>query len=120
MPDDANLGPLQIEQAGNVTIVRFPPCLILTGTTAEAASDQLGRLVAGKGPCRLLLDFGNVQSLTSLILGKLITLRNKVKAGGGRLALCALNPDVQQIFEVTRLTQYLDIYPDEQEALRSF
>ena len=54
------------------------------------------------------------------MLGKLITLRNKIKAGGGRLALCALHPDVQQIFEVTRLTQYLDIYPDEQEALQSF
>jgi anti-sigma B factor antagonist len=120
MPDPASPGPLRMEQAGNVTIVRFPQPIVLTGTTAEMVSDQLGRLVEDGNHCQLLLDFANVQSLTSLMLGKLIALHNRAQAAGGRLALCALRPDVQQIFEVTRLTELLATYADEPEALRSF
>ena len=120
MPDHAGSSPLQMEQAGEVTVVRFLQAIILTGTTAEAVSDQLGGLVEDKYHCWLLLNFGNVQSLTSLKLGKLIALHNKVQTAGGRLALRALSPDVYQIFEVTRLTELLAIYPDEPQALHSF
>ena len=120
MPDHASPGPLQMEQAGKVTIVRFLQSLVLTGTTAETVSDHLGRLVEDRNHCRLLLNFGNVQSLTSLMLGKLIALHKLAQAAGGRLAVCALSPDVHQVFEVTRLTEYLAIYPDEPEALCSF
>jgi anti-anti-sigma factor len=120
MPDPASLDPLQMEQIDEVTVVRFVEPVILTGTAAEAVSDRLGRLVEERNHCRLLLNCGNVQSLTSLMLGKLIALHNRAKAAGGRLALCALSPDVQQIFEVTRLTEYVAIYPDEATALGSF
>jgi anti-anti-sigma factor len=120
MPNPTRSGPLQMEEVGAVTIVRFIQPVILTGTTAEAVSDELGRLVEDRNPCRLLLNFGKVESLTSLMLGKLITLHNRAQTAGGRLALCALTPDVYQIFEVIRLTEYLNIYPDEPAALRSF
>jgi anti-anti-sigma factor len=109
---------MEIEHVGNVTIVRFLD-LILSGITAEAVSDDLFRLVDGDGRSRLILNFAKVRSLTSLMLGKLITLNKKVQAAGGRLAVCALSPDLQEIFEVTRLSEYLDIYADEQEALQS-
>jgi anti-sigma B factor antagonist len=120
MPEQTSLSPMDIEHVGSVTIVRFVDRLILTGTTAEAVSEELCRLTEREGRCRLILNFGNVRSLTSLMLGKLITLHKNVQAVGGRLAVCTLSPDLHEIFEVTRLTQYLDIYADEHEALLSF
>jgi anti-anti-sigma factor len=110
---------MEVEQKGNAAVVRFVDRLILSGTTAEAVSDELFRLVESKARSRLILNFGNVASLTSLMLGKLITLNKKVQAAGGRLAVCNLSPDLRETFEITRLSEYLDIYADEQDALQS-
>jgi anti-anti-sigma regulatory factor len=46
-------------------------------------------------------------------------LNKKVQAAGGRLAVCNLSPDLRETFEITRLSEYLDIYADEQDALQS-
>ena len=105
---------------GNVTVVRFCAHLILTGEKSDAVGAELYRLADTANPCRLLLDFANVQSLTSSILGKLILTDKKVVARGGRLALCNLNPDLREVFEITQLHRLLNVYPGEPEALASF
>jgi anti-sigma B factor antagonist len=110
---------MEIEHIGNVTIVRFVHPVILSGTTAEAVSDELCRLVDGEGRFRLILNFGNVRSLTSLMLGKLFTLNKKVQAASGRLAVCDLSPDLQELFEFTRLSTCLEIHADEQNARKA-
>lgn len=120
MPEPASRSSMKIERGDNVTIVRFVDRLILSGTTAGAVSDELCRLVEGEGCLRLILNFGNVQSLTSLMLGRLITLNKKVQAAGGRLAVCNLSPDLQEVFEITKLSEYLDLYASERDALQSF
>jgi anti-sigma B factor antagonist len=119
MPEQASVSSVEIEHIGKITIVRFVDSLILTGTTAEAVSDELDRLVVGEGRSRLILNFGNVQSLTSLMLGKLVSLNKKVQVRGGRLAVCGLNSDLQKIFEVTRLNEYLGLHANEQDALQA-
>lgn len=120
MPQQARLSPMEAKHVGNVTVVRFMDPLTLTGTTAEIVGDELDRLVEGEGRCRLILNFANVRTLTSLMLGKLIALCKKIQAAGGRLALCELSSDLHEIFEVTKLNQYLSIYPNQQDALLSF
>ena len=54
------------------------------------------------------------------MLSKLVLLNRRAESLGGRLALCNMRPDVLGIFEVTRLTLVLNIYPGEEEALQSF
>jgi anti-anti-sigma factor len=119
MPEQANLNCIEIDHAGNATIVRFVESLILTGTTAEAVSDELSRLLEGGHRVPLILNFENVRSLTSLMLGKLIQLNKKANARGGRLAVCGLCPDLQELFEVTQLHEYLDIHANEQDAVQA-
>jgi anti-anti-sigma factor len=108
---------LRVDSVGGRTVVRFTREVVLTGPQAEAVGEDLARLVGETGPGRLVLDFGNVRSLTSLMLSKLVRLEQAARAAGGELALCNLRPDVQAIFEVTRLTQVLRIYPGEADAL---
>jgi anti-sigma B factor antagonist len=111
---------LAIETVGDVTVARFSREVVLSGRQAEAVAAQLTALLAEPGRSRLLLDFANVWSLSSLMLGKLVMLSRAAESAGGRLALCNLRPDVGEIFELTRLTQILSVYPGEQEALKSF
>ena len=60
-------------------------------------------------PRQLLLDFGKVQFLSSIVLGKLITLSKKAKATGGRLIFCNVRPEMAELFEITKLNQLFEI-----------
>jgi hypothetical protein len=55
------------------------------------------------------LDFGRVEFLTGNALGQLISLHKKVRAGGGRLILSNVSPEVFEVFETTRLHAVMDI-----------
>ena len=111
---------LEVEPAGEVTIVRFTQPLVLTGELADTAREHLFRLIEEPGRLHLVLNFGEVKSLTSLMISNLIQLHKKLQAAGGRLALCTANPVLYEIFQVVRLPLLLGIYGDEKEALQSF
>jgi anti-sigma B factor antagonist len=115
-PDDCCLG---VESRGDVIITRFTRPLILSGPEAEAAGERLASLLPELGRRRLLVDFGNVQSLTSLMLGKLVRLNRAAEVAGGRLVLFNLSPDIREIMEVTRLNLVLFLYDSESAALQS-
>jgi anti-anti-sigma factor len=95
------------ERTGNVRIITF---------TAGQARDvenviatELHGLTEDLGECHLLLDFTNVDYITSLELGTLISLHKKLKATGGRLTLFNLNLQVFEVFVVTGLDKLMGI-----------
>src|SRR5262245_47501573 len=108
---------LEVERRGDAVVARFSREVILSGPRADAAGAGLRALLAELGERPLLVDFGNVRSLSSLMLGQLIGLSRDAKAGGLRLALFNLQPDVRGIMEVTQLTRLLRLCGDEAEAL---
>ena len=78
---------LNIEMRQEVAVARFAYPLILGGQIAEAVAEKLTSLLPELGQKRLLVDFANVRSVTSLMLGKLIQLHNAANAIGTRLVL---------------------------------
>ena len=56
-------------------------------------------------------DFGRVDFLTSNALDQLIRLRQRVRAGAGRLNLCNVSPPVHEVFEITRFHTIMEIIP---------
>ena len=111
---------LEVEDYNDVTIVRFTDRKILDEPNIQAIGEQLFSLVDEVGRHRLLLNFDNVEYLSSAALGKLLALDKKVKAVQGRLALCNIDPQIYEVFKITRLSDLFKIYEDEQEALQSF
>ena len=111
---------LGVKRVGGVAVVRFLRPAIRDVGLVEAVAGELSRVLAREVPPRLVLDFGGVTYLSSAMLGAVLTANHKARAAGGRLALCALAPEVAALFGVTRLDREFDIYPTEQEALRSF
>jgi anti-anti-sigma factor len=61
----------------------------------------------------LILDFSNVEYLTSLGLAMLLTLRKRLAEGGRRLAILNLQPHVYEVFSVTRLDTVFDVRQQE-------
>ena len=87
---------------------------------AQELGDELFGLVEMDNRKSLLLNFSRVEFLSSAALNKLILLDRSVKKHGGRLKLCSLRPEIQEVFVITRLNQMFDIYDEEADALRAF
>jgi len=116
----ANRRHLRLENIDGVTVVSFNDSKIVTEENILEVGDQLYSLVEDEGHKQILLNFGNVQYLSSAALGKLINLKKKVGAAKGKLKLCCIHPDLLEVFRITRLDQVFEIYPDEQTALDKF
>jgi anti-sigma B factor antagonist len=102
--------PLQTEDAGDLTVVRFPGShMLLDARNVEILGDRFFALIEERGRCRIVLDFGNVEYLFSAMLGKLISFQKRLQAAGGCLILCNLNPAVSRVFEITRLKNFFTI-----------
>jgi anti-sigma B factor antagonist len=103
--------PPKVEKSGNVKIITF------TGDEVRDVENVLAKELKGHmedlGECHLLLDFTNVEYLSSVELGTLITLHKRMKASGGRLTLFNLNAQVYEVFTVTRLQTLLGICREE-------
>jgi anti-sigma B factor antagonist len=99
--------PPKVEQRGGVKIITFTAGQVrdvenVIATELEGLTDDLGE-------CHLLLDFTNVEFITSVELGTLIGLHKRMKATGGRLTLFNLNLQVFEVFTVTRLENLIGI-----------
>jgi anti-sigma B factor antagonist len=111
---------LVVTDMGDVTVVSFTEKKILDEPNIQAIGEQLYSLVDDQGKKKLVLNFSRVEYLSSAALGKLITLNKKVQTAGGRLALCAIAPQIYEVFEITGLKRVFNMYGEEQEALQSF
>ena len=111
---------LDIEQIGDVTVAKFVDKKILDENNIQVIGNQLFGLVEEDGRKKIILDFSNVEYLSSAALGKLITMDKKVKSSGGKLRLCTIRPDIYEVFAITRLNKLFDIRDDQQAALAGF
>ena len=111
---------LEISEVGDITVVRFADGKILDASNIEELGVQLFNLVETDKRQKLLLNFQNVEFLSSAALNKLIILDKKTKGTSGKLKLCCLRPEILEVFVITRLNQLFEIADDEQVAVDSF
>jgi anti-sigma B factor antagonist len=100
---------LEIELIGDVTVVRFTDKKLIDDRTIRLVGDQLCSLVDEQGRRKILLNFCNVEYLSSAALGELIILHKKVIAAGGRLVLYNIDPQIYEVFAGTKLNKLFDI-----------
>ena len=68
-------------------------------------------------PRNLVVDMGSVSYIDSSGLAVLIEAMQKVEKYGGKFALAGLQENVKPIFEIARLDQVFQIYPDVDSAV---
>ena len=108
---------LEVAEVAEVTVVRFVDRKILDESNIQELGQELFQLVEEENRNRLVLNFHNVEFLSSAALGKLITLDKKVKSHGGRLKLSNIRPEIYEVFAITKLTKLFIIKDDEADAL---
>src|SRR5262245_59830881 len=110
------------------------PVVVLTLTDVQITGDELADelrdqmlAVAVQSHCQsVVLDFQKVKFLSSSGFRPLLSLHRLLRQQNGKLMLCGLSPEVQEVFEVTRLVSTkgttrapFELYPDVATAIAS-
>ena len=110
---------LGVWKHGSAIVVRFGDHRVLDELTVNKIAEELYG-VAGRADCQhLVLDFSSVLGLSSLMLGKLLMLRKKMASKGGRLVLCDISPEVEDVLTSTKLNEILEFMDSEADALKA-
>ena len=70
-----------------------------------------------EGQDRVILDFASVEYISSVGLRVLMLASKQAKSQRGSLGIAALQPAVREIFDISRFTMVLDVFPSVREGL---
>ena len=107
-------------KVNEVDVVEFSDRKILEELSIREIEDELFALVATTPTIKLLLDFSKVEHLSSAALGMLINLQKEVKKQSGKLKLAQINPQIYEVFKITRLNKHFDIHETTDQAIGQF
>ena len=82
----------------------------LNAAYAEAEAEQ---------PELILLNFADVDYINSTGIALIVGLLARARKSHRRIIACGLSPHYVEIFNITRLVDYMNVYPDESAALAS-
>jgi anti-sigma B factor antagonist len=118
MPDASQR--LNVTDHKDVKVVDFVDSKILDEANIAEIGQHLSEMVVAKDRPKILLDFKNVDHLSSAALGMLINVNNKVKQQNGQLRLASIKPQILEVFEITKLNKLFKILPTRADALASY
>jgi len=108
---------LDVQRQNGVVVVSFLDRKILDELNITRIEEELFQLVEGERKIRLVLDFANVEHLSSRALGTLISLMKRVRGQHGELALCNIAARIFDVFRITRLDRSFVIHSDCDQAV---
>jgi len=111
---------LLVRTEGDVTRIGFVDRNILDEANIQQIGDEITQIIDQTSNPKLLISFENVEHLSSAALGTLIKVNNKLRAKGGQLRLADIDPQIYQVFTITRLNKLFQIHKTSDEALKSF
>ena len=91
----------------------------LDTNTAPDAQQHLNAL-QDKGVKKILINFEQLDYISSAGLRVLLVTAKRLGASGGSLRICGLNETVSEVFEISGFGVILNVYGTEAEALEGF
>lgn len=65
----------------------------------------------------ILLNFKEVEYINSTGIALIVSLLGRARAAGSKLLACGLSDHYVEIFNITRLADFMAVFPDESTAL---
>jgi anti-anti-sigma factor len=100
--------------------VVFEDARILDETKIEQVFNDLMDMLNKTTEERVILNFNNVKFMSSSMLGKLIQVNKKCGEFKVKMKLCSIDPEIRQVFKITKLDKLFDIEADDAAARKAF
>lgn len=111
---------LAITPQSGITRVEFLDRNILEEASIQQIGDEISQLIDQAVNPKILISFAKVEHLSSAALGTLITVNNKIRAKGGQLRLSDIDPQIYEVFVITKLNKLFQIHDSADQAIQSF
>ena len=111
---------IQTGKTGDIHLVQFKDKKILDDTVLDEIRTEVTQLIGKASGPDVLLDFSNVEFMSSAMLGLLGQLHRKISSGHGRLKMCSIRPEILTVFKITNLDKLFSIHKDAEAALATF
>lgn len=108
---------LKEEKKGNVTVLNLKGRL--DAITSPRAETRIFECI-NTGQHQILLDFSEVDYLSSAGMRMLLSTTKKLKTLSGRLVLCSVNVNVMDVLRMSGFDHVLEITADQDLALKKF
>jgi len=95
----------------DTTLQVIAPTGILDGTKSADIREQVTSALAN-GATTLLMDLKDVTFVDSSGLGTLVSVLKKVRSQDCEMYVCAINPQVKMLFELTSMDRVFEIFED--------
>ena len=105
-------------QDGKITVLKLKGNFV-GGDETDELQGTIKKL-SDAGNLKLVIDLGEVSYLNSSALGVLISVHANYTKRGGKVKLCQLNKNLENLFVITKLSLIFDTYTSEIEAVASF
>jgi len=97
------------EYGTDFTFVTFEDEKILEEAQIRELQKSLEPVIEKNKDNQLVLNFANVNFMTSAMLGLLVRIHKRVNERGGRLELRNLDKNLHKLFQITQLTKIFNI-----------
>jgi anti-anti-sigma factor len=84
---------------------------------ADEAMERAYAEAAATQPQRLLLNLGGVDYINSTGIALIVAILAQARRDRIALLTCGLSEHYQEMFRITRLSDFIPIFPDEESAL---
>ena len=108
---------IDIRNSGGVQVLAFEGNL--DTNTSPKAEAKINELI-DSGENKLLINFEQLNFISSAGLRVLLATAKKLGPAGGTLRICALNSTVQEVFDISGFGTILNVSATEEEALAAF
>lgn len=100
-------------------VILCPKGNFVGGDETDELRDSIKKY-SEEGNKKLIIDLGDVLYLNSTALGVLISAHANYSKREGKIKLCQLNKNLENLFVITKLALIFDSYPTQEEAIKNF
>lgn len=111
---------IMTQSNGDVTVVYFTEAQILDEVKINQLNQELTKVAEKVAGGKMLLNFNDVNFMSSSVLGKLISLNKRCKADKTDLKMCNISPSIMEVFKITNLHKVFELHEDEPKAIAAF
>ncbi len=111
---------IRVKREGAIIEVFFRDRNILDEANIQQIEEEIRALIEAEKNPKLLINFTDVDHLSSAALGKLITINNKVRSLTGQLKLSNIDKQIYDVFRITKLNKIFDIHDTSEQARATF
>jgi stage II sporulation protein AA (anti-sigma F factor antagonist) len=102
------------ETTGANVLVLMPEGRLDSSNVAAAEADFFAHL--DRGPTKVVIDLERLNYISSAGLRLVLMAAKRLKHAGGKLALCGMQPQIREVFEISGFVSILTVVESRQDA----